>query len=68
MKQYLVPKDGDFYKANLHCHSTKQGDGGLFFRFDPSATGFNIMLLSEWKNYPRIFCAGAVSMTQPYFV
>lgn len=22
MKQYLLPKDGSFYKANLHCHST----------------------------------------------
>ena len=22
MKKYLLPKDGSFYKANLHCHST----------------------------------------------
>lgn len=22
MKKYLLPKDGQFYKANLHCHST----------------------------------------------
>lgn len=22
MKRYLLPKDGTFYKANLHCHST----------------------------------------------
>ena len=22
MKKYLIPKDGQFYKANLHCHST----------------------------------------------
>ena len=22
MRQYLLPKDGTFYKANLHCHST----------------------------------------------
>ena len=22
MKKYLLPKDGNFYKANLHCHST----------------------------------------------
>ena len=22
MKKYLLPKDGKFYKANLHCHST----------------------------------------------
>lgn len=22
MKKYLLPKDGTFYKANLHCHST----------------------------------------------
>lgn len=22
MRKYLLPKDGNFYKANLHCHST----------------------------------------------
>ena len=22
MKTYLLPKEGTFYKANLHCHST----------------------------------------------
>ena len=22
MKKYLLPKDGNFYKANLHCHTT----------------------------------------------
>ena len=22
MKRYLLPKDGTFYKANLHCHTT----------------------------------------------
>ena len=22
MRKYLVPKEGSFYKANLHCHST----------------------------------------------
>ena len=22
MKKYLLPKDGQFYKANLHCHTT----------------------------------------------
>ena len=22
MKKYLLPKEGEFYKANLHCHST----------------------------------------------
>ena len=22
MKQYILPKEGNFYKANLHCHST----------------------------------------------
>ena len=22
MKQYLLPNEGTFYKANLHCHST----------------------------------------------
>ena len=22
MKKYLLPKEGNFYKANLHCHST----------------------------------------------
>ena len=22
MKQYLLPENGRFYKANLHCHST----------------------------------------------
>ena len=22
MKKYLLPKEGQFYKANLHCHST----------------------------------------------
>lgn len=21
MRKYLLPKDGEFYKANLHCHS-----------------------------------------------
>jgi histidinol phosphatase-like PHP family hydrolase len=26
MKQYLLPKDGNFYKANLHCH-TVYSDG-----------------------------------------
>lgn len=28
MKKYLLPKDGEFYKANLHCHSTIS-DGDL---------------------------------------
>ena len=28
MKKYLLPKDGNFYKANLHCHSTVS-DGKL---------------------------------------
>lgn len=28
MKKYLLPKDGQFYKANLHCHSTVS-DGSL---------------------------------------
>jgi len=22
MKKYLLPESGNFYKANLHCHST----------------------------------------------
>ena len=22
MRNYLLPKDGRFYKANLHCHTT----------------------------------------------
>ena len=25
MKKYLLPKEGTFYKANLHCHSTLSG-------------------------------------------
>ena len=28
MKKYLLPKDGNFYKANLHCHTTLS-DGRL---------------------------------------
>ena len=28
MKQYLLPRDGQFYKANLHCH-TNYSDGTL---------------------------------------
>ena len=28
MKKYLLPKDGNFYKANLHCHTTVS-DGKL---------------------------------------
>ena len=28
MRKYLLPKDGIFYKANLHCHST-HSDGKL---------------------------------------
>lgn len=28
MKKYLLPKEGSFYKANLHCHST-HSDGKL---------------------------------------
>ena len=28
MKKYLLPEDGNFYKANLHCHSTIS-DGAL---------------------------------------
>ena len=28
MKKYLLPKDGQFYKANLHCHTTVS-DGKL---------------------------------------
>ena len=28
MKKYLLPRDGQFYKANLHCHSTVS-DGKL---------------------------------------
>lgn len=28
MKQYLLPEAGQFYKANLHCHSTVS-DGRL---------------------------------------
>ena len=22
MKKFLIPEEGNFYKANLHCHST----------------------------------------------
>ena len=22
MKKYLIPEEGKFYKANLHCHTT----------------------------------------------
>ena len=22
MKKYLLPENGNFYKANLHCHTT----------------------------------------------
>ena len=28
MKKYLLPENGQFYKANLHCHSTVS-DGHL---------------------------------------
>ena len=28
MRKYLLPKDGNFYKANLHCHTTVS-DGRL---------------------------------------
>ena len=28
MKKYLLPEKGQFYKANLHCHSTVS-DGHL---------------------------------------
>ena len=28
MKKYLLPKDGDFYKANLHMH-TNISDGKM---------------------------------------
>lgn len=28
MKKYLLPQDGQFYKANLHCHST-YSDGAM---------------------------------------
>ena len=28
MKKYLLPKDGRFYKANLHCH-TNYSDGTM---------------------------------------
>ena len=28
MKKYLLPKNGNFYKANMHCHTTIS-DGGL---------------------------------------
>jgi len=28
MRKYLLPESGNFYKANLHCHSTLS-DGNL---------------------------------------
>ena len=28
MRKYLLPENGNYYKANLHCHSTIS-DGGL---------------------------------------
>ena len=28
MKKYLLPEEGQFYKANLHCHTTVS-DGSL---------------------------------------
>ncbi len=28
MRKYLLPKEGSFYKANLHCHTTVS-DGGM---------------------------------------
>ena len=28
MKRWLLPEEGSFYKANLHCHST-YSDGQL---------------------------------------
>ena len=31
MKEYLLPKDGSFFKANLHTHTTvSDGKGKVF--------------------------------------
>ena len=35
MKKYLLQENGNFYKANLHCHST-YSDGALKPQFRQS--------------------------------
>ncbi|MBR6790132.1 MAG: hypothetical protein IKM31_04620 [Oscillospiraceae bacterium] len=53
MKRYLLPEKGNFYKANLHCHST-DSDG----EFTPAEliagykkAGYSILCLSEHDKF-----------------
>ncbi len=49
MKQYLLPRDGQFYKANLHCHSTIS-DGWLTpeqLRDAYKARGYSVLAITD---------------------
>ena len=54
MIRYLLPKDGNFYKANLHCHST-DSDG----RISPEelaegyrSRGYSILAITDHRKMP----------------
>lgn len=49
MIRYLLPKEGQFYKANLHCHSTKS-DGRHTpeqLKADYKAHGYSVLAITD---------------------
>lgn len=73
MRQYLLPKEGTFYKANLHCHSSVS-DGRLSpteLKAAYQARGYSILAITdhEWMvphpelNDPTFLTLTAYEMT-----
>ena len=49
MKKYLLPKEGNFYKANLHCHTTFS-DGDMTpqdVKDDYTAQGYSVVAFTD---------------------
>ena len=73
MRQYLLPKEGTFYKANLHCHSSVS-DGSLSpaeLKAAYQSKGYSILAITdhEWMvphpelNGPDFLALTAYEMT-----
>ncbi len=53
MKHYLLPENGSFYKANMHCHSTLS-DGRLTpetLKAEYMKRGYSIIAFSDHENF-----------------
>ena len=64
-KRYVLPKEGSFYKANLHCH-TVLSDGSLTAEEVKKAYmehGYSIIAFTDHRKY-----AGIMNWTRKIFL